>query len=477
MTDMELLRQYVLQNSEDAFAALVARHVNLVFSAALRKTGSTAAAEEITQAVFVILARKAGRLGAGTVLSGWLYHTARLTTASYLRTQIRRAHREQEAYMQSLTDEPVTKAWQEIEPLLEDGMGRLGEKDRNAIVLRFLDGKSFQEIGAAVGSSENAAKKRVAHALEKLRKFFTKRGVHSTSAIIAGAISANSIQAAPVGLAKTISAVAITKGATASLSTLTLIKGALKIMAWTKMKSAVVVAVAVLLAAGTTTVTVKEIENHNDDRWDTGRIDSRILDHAPHIVKIIPTKHSNNGGWAGSNYRMLGIRDDLKEIIQATYGVGATRTVYLTTLSQKKYDFISNVNSPSNDALKQEIKKQFGVVARTETIETNVLFLRVKQPGAPGLKKTATHDSSSSSINNGEFQFINQPAAQIAAYAENTLDIPVIDETGLKGSFDIDLKWDQNNRTDNFKQALTDQLGLELVPGTAPVDFLIVEKE
>lgn len=216
---MELLRQYVLQNSEDAFAALVARHVNLVFSAALRKTGSTAAAEEITQAVFIILARKAGRLGAGTVLSGWLYHTARLTTASYLRTQIRRAHREQEAYMQSLTDEPVTKAWQEIEPLLEDGMGRLGEKDRNAIVLRFFDGKSFQEIGAAVGSSENAAKKRVAHALEKLRKFFTKRGVHSTSAIIAGAISANSVKAAPVGLAKTISVVAMAKGAAAGTTT------------------------------------------------------------------------------------------------------------------------------------------------------------------------------------------------------------------------------------------------------------------
>jgi len=251
---MELLRQYVLQNSEDAFAALVARHVNLVFSAALRKTGSTAAAEEITQAVFIILARKAGRLGAGTVLSGWLYHTARLTTASYLRTQIRRAHREQEAYMQSLTDEPVTKAWQEIEPLLEDGMGRLGEKDRNAIVLRFFDGKSFQEIGAAVGSSENAAKKRVAHALEKLRKFFTKRGVHSTSAIIAGAISANSIQAAPVGLAKTISVVAMAKGAAASASTLTLIKGALKIMAWTKMKTAIVIGVCVFLAAGTVTI-------------------------------------------------------------------------------------------------------------------------------------------------------------------------------------------------------------------------------
>ena len=173
---------------------------------------------------------------------------------------------------------------------------------------------------------------------------------------------------------------------------------------------------------------------------------------------------------------MLGIGDDFKEIVQATYGVGNTRTVYLTTLPQKKYDFIANVNSPSNDALKQEIKKQFGIVGRTETIETNVLFLRIKQSNAPDLKKTTTHDSSSSSQNFGEFQFINQPAAQIAAYAENMLEIPVVDETGLKENFDIDVKWAQNNRRGNFKQALIDQLGLELVPGTAPVEFLIVEK-
>jgi uncharacterized protein (TIGR03435 family) len=304
-----------------------------------------------------------------------------------------------------------------------------------------------------------------------------KRGVSSTTAIIAGTISANSVQAAPVALAKSVSAVAIAKGAAASGSTLTLIKGALKLMAWTKAKIVIVTSVVVLLAAGTTTVTVKEIENHNDGKWDTGKIDSRILDKAPRIVKIIPTKYSNNSGWAGSNYRMLGINQSLEQIVQAVYRFGDPRTVCLTTLSKKKYDFISNVNSPSNDALKQEIKKQFGVVGRTETIETNVLFLRVKQANMPGLKKTTTHDdSSSSSENYGELQFINQPAAQIAAYAENMIELPIVEETGLKENFDIDLKWDQSNRIENFKQALTYQLGLELVPGTAPVEFLIIEK-
>ena len=114
---MDLLRQYVHRNSEKAFAALVTRHVNMVYSAARRKTGNAHAAEEITQAVFIILAKKAERLRDGTILSGWLYQTARLTSASFLRTEIRRARREQEAYMQSLSSETESNVWPEIEPL------------------------------------------------------------------------------------------------------------------------------------------------------------------------------------------------------------------------------------------------------------------------------------------------------------------------------------------------------------------------
>jgi RNA polymerase sigma factor (sigma-70 family) len=263
-SDMDLLRQYADRNSEEAFAALVTRHLNMVFSAALRKTGNPNAAEEITQAVFIILARKAGKLSPRTVLSSWLYQTARLTAASFLRTEFRRARREQEAYMQSLSNETESEVWPQIMPLLEDAMGRLGEKDRNAIALRFFEEKSFQEIGTAFGASENAAKKRVNYALEKLRKFFTKRGVSSTTAIIAGAISAHSVQAAPLGLAKSVTTLALAKGATAGASTLTLIKGALKIMAWTKAQTAIVTGVVVLLATGIVTVSFNQIEQHEN---------------------------------------------------------------------------------------------------------------------------------------------------------------------------------------------------------------------
>jgi RNA polymerase sigma factor (sigma-70 family) len=253
LADSDLLRQYAEQDSEPAFAALVTRHLNLVYSVAVRKTGNPHAAEEITQAVFIILAKKARSLRRETVLSGWLYQTARLTAANFLRQEIRRVRREQESYMQSLS--PETEAWPQIEPLLDDALGWLNEKERQAIVLRFFEGRSFQEIGGTFGGSENAAKKRVSRALEKLQKFFTKRGVSSTAAMLAGAISANSVQAAPAGLALKISAVAVAKGAAAGTTTLTLVKGALKIMAWTKMKTAVVVAAAgIILLTGVATI-------------------------------------------------------------------------------------------------------------------------------------------------------------------------------------------------------------------------------
>jgi RNA polymerase sigma factor (sigma-70 family) len=246
--DSELLRQYVREKSDAAFAALVARHVNMVYSAALRKTGNPAAAQEITQAVFIILAQKADRLLPHPALSGWLYQTTRLTAANFLRTEIRRTRREQEAYMQSLSRQTEPELWTQITPLLEDAMGDLGEKDRNALALRFFEGKSFSEIGAAFSVSENAARKRTDYALEKLRTCFFKRGVTSTTGSIAAAMSANSVQAAPALLAKTAAAVALAKGATASTSTLALVKGALKIMAWTNSKIVIGASVVVLLA-------------------------------------------------------------------------------------------------------------------------------------------------------------------------------------------------------------------------------------
>jgi RNA polymerase sigma factor (sigma-70 family) len=247
MDDMQLLREYASRNSEEAFATLVSRHIDLVYSAALRHVGNHHQAQEISQAVFVILARKARSLSAGTILAGWLFRTARLTAANYVRTEIRRARREQEAYMQSNPSDNTGERYQEVAPALNDVIDSLREKERNAIVLRYLQGKSYREVAVALGGSEEAAQMRVSRGLEKMRKQFARRGIVTSAAALAGVMAAQGAQAAPSGVAATVSAAAI-YGATLSASTLSVVQGTLKLMAWTKVKFAVGAGVVALLA-------------------------------------------------------------------------------------------------------------------------------------------------------------------------------------------------------------------------------------
>ncbi|HEY3760757.1 MAG TPA: sigma-70 family RNA polymerase sigma factor [Verrucomicrobiae bacterium] len=258
--DLALLREYARNGSEPAFAALVGRHIHLVYSVAFRQTQDAHLAEEITQAVFIILARKAGSLGDKTVLSGWLCRTARYAAANALKIQTRRQHREQEAYMQSTLNEPAPdETWHQISPLLDDAMRKLGQKDHDALVLRYFENRNFAEVGATLGASEDAAKMRVSRALEKLRQFFAKRGASSTTESIAENISHHSIQFAPEALVVTVSAT-VAKGSTAAASTLTLVKSTLKIMTYAKLKLSLGIAAAILLTAGAATVAISQID-------------------------------------------------------------------------------------------------------------------------------------------------------------------------------------------------------------------------
>jgi len=268
LSDHELLAQYAHAKSDAAFAILVSRYVNLVHSAALRFTGSQDSAEEITQAVFIILARKAGSLRRGTVLSGWLYQTARLAAANFVKGEIRRHRREQEVYMQSTSNETETAAWEQIAPLLDEAMGKLGETDRNAVVLRFFENKTAQEIAAALKVNEETAQKRVARALGKLRRIFDKRGVTLTGTLIAGALAANSVQAAPVGLAGTVTAVAA-KGTLVSATVASLADGTLRTIAWLKLKFALSLGLAVAAAGGVAVVTIPQTSHVADTDYST----------------------------------------------------------------------------------------------------------------------------------------------------------------------------------------------------------------
>ena len=298
--------------------------------------------------------------------------------------------------MQSILNEPEPDAWRQIAPLLDDAMGLLGEKDRNAIVLRFFENKNLSEVGAAMGASEDAAKMRVNRALEKLRKFFSKLGVTHSAAIIAGAVSANSVQAAPVALAKTISAVAIAKGAAASTSTLTLIKGALKIMAWTKAKTAIVASACVLLAAGTTTVAVRTMAKPsltsnpswaNDSKY--WRTDSRILDNNPPVFILRPTRFPNGGGGVSSSGpkgdRFMIMNTGIQTLLADAYSASANRMVLPDNLPKERFDLMLTLPDKPRESLQLELKRRFGISARRETRDADVLVLKVKNPNAPGL--------------------------------------------------------------------------------------------
>ena len=191
MNDLDLLRQYTEEASEEAFAALVQRHLNLVYATALRQVRSAQLAEDVSQTVFLTLAKNARSLRPGTILAAWLYRTTRYAAADALKARRRRAAREQEAYMQSLgNDSDSETVWARLEPLLEEAMGRLNEKERAVIAVHFFENKSLAEAAMLLGIGEWAARKRVERATEKLRLFFMKRGVTIPATAIASAISA-----------------------------------------------------------------------------------------------------------------------------------------------------------------------------------------------------------------------------------------------------------------------------------------------
>jgi RNA polymerase sigma factor (sigma-70 family) len=230
--DMTLVREYAQSNSEQAFATLVSQHINLVCSVALRRVHDPHLAEEITQAVFIVLARKAKSLSPKTILSGWLCRTARNVSANTLKIQRRRQLREQESHMQSILNESDSDAWSQIAPLLDEALNCLGEKEHDAVVLRFFDGKELKQVGAAMGTTEDAARMRVNRGVERLREFLTKKGVTLSATALTGAVAANSVQAAPAGLAGSVAGIALASAAASGGITATLVK----LAATTKLK-------------------------------------------------------------------------------------------------------------------------------------------------------------------------------------------------------------------------------------------------
>jgi len=243
--DSELLRRYAGTKSEEAFAELVQRHVNLVYSAALRQVnGDAHLAQDVAQTVFTDLARKAGSLARREVLTGWLYTSAHFAAAKIVRTENRRRDREEQFMREPISETAPETDWEKLRPVLDETMHELKETDREAILLRYFENRPFAEIGEKFGLNENAARMRVERALEKLRDFLAKRSI-TTATALASVISANAVQIAPAGLATTLTTASL---AGAGTGTLTL----LKFMTMTKLK----LGISALVVAGATTALV-----------------------------------------------------------------------------------------------------------------------------------------------------------------------------------------------------------------------------
>jgi RNA polymerase sigma factor (sigma-70 family) len=247
-TDQQLLDAFAGTRSEAAFTELVERHVNLVYSAALRMVCDAHLAEDVTQGVFVALAQNAARLTHRPVLAGWLHRTAQNLAANTVRSEVRRRAREQEAAtMHELLAPDPEASWEELAPHLDAALGELNEADRDALLLRYFEKKSAPEIAAILGISQEAAQKRVTRATDRLRQDFAKRGVAAGAAGLAVLISANAVQSAPAGLAVTISTAALAGSAVSS----SVIVTATKIIAMTTLqKTLVTAAIAILAGAG-----------------------------------------------------------------------------------------------------------------------------------------------------------------------------------------------------------------------------------
>ncbi len=212
LTDAELLIRYANEKSDTAFAELVRRYVDLVYSAAVRQVGGDAhRAQDVTQVVFTTLARKAGSLMRHPVLAAWLYTTTHHAAAKTIRTEMRRQVREQRAHAmnENLADDGAAIDWEQVRPVLDEAMRHLHERDREAVLLRYFAQRPFTEIGAALKVSEDAARMRVERALERLHALLARRGVTSTAGALAAALSHQAVTAAPAGLAASVAGTAV----------------------------------------------------------------------------------------------------------------------------------------------------------------------------------------------------------------------------------------------------------------------------
>jgi RNA polymerase sigma factor (sigma-70 family) len=286
--DAELLRRYAAENTESDFAEFVRRHVDFVFACALRRVGGDAHfAEDVAQQVFIAAARDAKKLAAHPVPTGWLFTATRNVAAQLVRTERRRQRREQEAGAMDLNERANHPGadWEQLRPVIDEALDALSEADREAVLLRFFEGKTFPEIGARLRLAENAARMRVERALDKLNAVLGQRGVSSTAAALTIALAGQTTAAAPAGLAAAATAAAVAGGGFATGTATTIFMGITKLQA--------VIAGAVMIAG--TAGWVAEVKSNATMRSEAMQLDQQLQARAAIITENAELRraHSN----------------------------------------------------------------------------------------------------------------------------------------------------------------------------------------
>jgi RNA polymerase sigma factor (sigma-70 family) len=350
LTDSQLLRDYVQHRSEAAFAELVRRHVDLVYSAALRMVRDAHLAEDVTQSAFVALAQNARQLAVRPVLSGWLHYTARNLASKAVRTDVRRRAREQEAaVMNELLATAPDHDWKQIAPQLDDALSELSEPDRDALLLRYFEKKSAHEMAQTLGISDDAAQKRVNRAVERLREFFAKRGLTIGASGLVVVISANAVQAAPAALAATICTTIATVVTTATTATIT----THATMNWINLKSIAAIITSALVA-GTATHVVQQREA------DRLRTENQNL--AVQQASLAKERDNALAAAAMNTDQLEGQKQDQSELLRLRREVGQLRT------QQTELDKVRDENQKLRTAV-TESRRQVSAQSRPLSIE------------------------------------------------------------------------------------------------------------
>jgi RNA polymerase sigma factor (sigma-70 family) len=259
LDDRQLLHDYAVNGSETAFASLVDRHLNLVFATALRRIGDAQSAQDVAQLVFTDLARKARSLPANVILAGWLHRAATFAATDILRSARRRTKREQDAVAMNVSAANPAPEWEQLRPLIDSGLERLDHADRDALLLRFFEQRSLKDVGASIGLSEDASRKRIERALESLRRWLGRRGITTTANALSTTLTACCAQTAPPGLVTQLAPLCLAAGAKTGAGTF--VGNLIHILLMSKAKMAVVAAV--LVAATVSPLVISRYASRN----------------------------------------------------------------------------------------------------------------------------------------------------------------------------------------------------------------------